>query len=104
MQELPGPWRKGKGRGFLPGSSKEEVIRGISALLRRTCDGGYSHLCSETLLGQDSCYPRMMTKHPHRHQEDFVWPRVPAMAAQLAAASTWGELGMLRGALKSIEC
>lgn len=102
MQELPGAWRKGKGRGFLLSSSKEKVMQSISKTLRRSCGDGYSRLCSETLLGQDSCYPRMMPKRPHGLQEDLVWLWVPVVAAQLAAAGTWGELGMLRGALKSI--
>lgn len=106
MQELPGPWKKGKGRAFLPSSKKEEAIRGITTLLRRTSDGGYSHLCSEIPLGQDSYSPRMMPKHhhPHRHQEDFVWPWVPVAGTQLAAAGTGGALGMLGGTSKSTAC
>lgn len=72
MQGLPGAWRKGKGRGFLLSSSKEEVMQSISKTLRRSCGDGYSHLCSETLLGQDSCYLRMMPKRPHGLQEDCL--------------------------------
>lgn len=71
---------EGKGRGFL--HSKEWAMRSISALLRRTGDLGYSHLCSEMhwdttaveLLSQDNPKTSAFPSSGHGYQcEPLSW-------------------------------